>query len=866
MAVRLGLTRYERHLARSLPAARFYNVSKTLAPDLHVIDTDGCCWVHGANVTMYSKAEGAIDGAEVCGSSLGSLMGAGHSAGACARHTADFMTPFYGYTTPLIYPLMYDNVAGGDAWSQHADNLLICRPNLTTNPTCAPPKPLISHEAGNFGVFPNLTANILDLAGSLNFDPGPAQQTLASMRAQHLEAELDSWIITSTQHAFESWKVTLEYLRLQPYIAGHEWWLLYDWATVHNGLVDLGFRPKGHALAPDQIRSIVNPVVLLLGNGSLWKPSATGASGEHGYLSGERIAPTVFVSNYAQTELNSCVLSWTVSTGADSSAGMLHNGSFSVVGVIEQGAVQAVKGADSLAFALDVTQPTRFTLALALRCNAADLPRLTIVRNQWTAWVYPAHPSPVAPTAVPIFASPSLLSQLREIGVAPHVQPMPTVSGSGKPPLSKRAVYIVEQDAVAAPALLAAIHGGATALLISWNESAHQQTVAQLSPKNVIFHSPTWTQATNTPAALLVRQTNTTPATLRALASPSGWADTAFFEAFGPKPGRCGGFRVGRMFDVSRGLGPLLPPEPPAPNPPGTWQGPFHGSYSNVTACEAVGGCPPAFLFPSPVFQNVLCYKTAEEAKSGAGPCGSWCTKKIAVGEGCGDNHQHLCKSSSCPSTYPFLVAPGTPNSQYVLCYKTHAEAARGTSSCDSWCASAKVWPIVKAKWGKCGEQCPPAPPTPSSCNNSGGTTTSLAACEKLCDATPGCTALDWVAARSSCCLHGCPAARLGPPSRSDSCCGYYRKPLPPSPPLPPPPPPAPIDVWLRVVLTTDAGGPVQNMASVFASHIGEGSLIVSGLDLDLRSCKGGSNSMTVFAKWVVKALIQAAVDRVAKY
>jgi len=77
---------------------------RTINPDLLVIDTDGCCWVGGSNASEYSKTEGSIDGGEVCGA--GSPYGAAHSAGQCERNTNDFMTPFYGYTTPYIYPLM----------------------------------------------------------------------------------------------------------------------------------------------------------------------------------------------------------------------------------------------------------------------------------------------------------------------------------------------------------------------------------------------------------------------------------------------------------------------------------------------------------------------------------------------------------------------------------------------------------------------------------------------------------------------------------------------------------------------------------------------------------------------------------------
>ena len=75
---------------------------RTIDPDLLVIDTDGCCWVNGSKASEYSKVQGSIDESEVCGNN----KVPGHSAGQCERNTNDFMTAFYGYTTPYIYPLM----------------------------------------------------------------------------------------------------------------------------------------------------------------------------------------------------------------------------------------------------------------------------------------------------------------------------------------------------------------------------------------------------------------------------------------------------------------------------------------------------------------------------------------------------------------------------------------------------------------------------------------------------------------------------------------------------------------------------------------------------------------------------------------
>jgi beta-galactosidase/beta-glucuronidase len=76
----------------------FYDIAKRLDPHRLVIDTDGCCW----------NAEG-------CG-----------TGGTCNRTTNDFMVQFMGYTDNLVDPAQF---AGYDE---------------------APPKPIISHEAGDF--------------------------------------------------------------------------------------------------------------------------------------------------------------------------------------------------------------------------------------------------------------------------------------------------------------------------------------------------------------------------------------------------------------------------------------------------------------------------------------------------------------------------------------------------------------------------------------------------------------------------------------------------------------------------------------------------------------------------------------------
>ena len=69
---------------------------------------------------------------------------------------------------------------------------------------------------------------------------------------------------------------------------------------------------------------------------------------------------------------------------------------------------------------------------------------------------------------------------------------------------------------------------------------------------------------------------------------------------------------------------------------PGAWAGPGTGVYAE-DGCPSIG-CPAEFPYATheaaPEASN-LCYTTAAAAAAGAGPCGSWCTHNVHVGDGC---------------------------------------------------------------------------------------------------------------------------------------------------------------------------------------------------------------------------------------
>jgi hypothetical protein len=343
------------------------------------------------------------------------------------------------------------------------------------------------------------------------------------MRDQNLGDELDSWIIASSEHAHLSWKITVEYLRLQPFISGHQWWVFYDWVPLNNGLVNFEFEPKGNALAASRIGNFIAPVVVMLGNGTLWHPSATGDSGEFGYRSGETIEPELLVSNYAPTVLSNCNLRWMVHAANRT---LVHNGSLSATSVA-QGTVKSLGAAT---FAVPrVTKPERFSLEVSFRCDKTTLP--TVRTNDWHAWVYPPQPPPVT-GEVPVFASTPLFEQLSRLKTIPNLKLIPNGT------LPAKAVYLVQQSQLNAPTLVEAVKRGATALMIAWdhhNVPSNSSLMPNLQPRNVIYHNPTWMQVAETPAAVHIGKA--APPALLAMGAPSGWADSSFFESFGPKKG-----------------------------------------------------------------------------------------------------------------------------------------------------------------------------------------------------------------------------------------------------------------------------------------------------------------------------------------
>jgi len=77
--------------------------------------------------------------------------------------------------------------------------------------------------------------------------------------------------------------------------------------------------------------------------------------------------------------------------------------------------------------------------------------------------------------------------------------------------------------------------------------------------------------------------------------------------------------------------------------------------------------CPGAFPFRSVALPET-CFNEAQLATAGTGPCGSWCTFDLAVGEGCGPNEDHVCQAGLAPPPAPAVEMPSTAKGLNIKC------------------------------------------------------------------------------------------------------------------------------------------------------------------------------------------------------
>ena len=341
----------------------------------------------------------------------------------------------------------------------------------------APPKPVVSHETGNFVTFPRL-----DPIGRFthNVKPFWLAATKAKLERLGLLAEAETWARNSERLYLLCHKLNMEDIRRSPFMSGYQWWLLQDYWTGSNGIVDAHFRPKPE-IAPDRVRRFNADVVLLLDG---LEPT---------YRGKQQLRARLLVSNYSEHAIKTPLSRWHVKLAGRVLA---EREIESLEGKVGQGSLAPL---DRIEVTLPgLSSPQRLTIEAALTDGKV------VHRNDWSAWVYPATiPPPELP--LPLFAGPELVRPLAAYGARP-------LPNGGEWP--SRAVYAMGLPTVEA---VDAMAQGACLVLLS------PQGVLPAAPNR--FKTAWWLGSARDSNAGTVVYDN--PVT-RGMA-PEGWCDAGWY-------------------------------------------------------------------------------------------------------------------------------------------------------------------------------------------------------------------------------------------------------------------------------------------------------------------------------------------------
>ena len=291
----------------------------------------------------------------------------------------------------------------------------------------APKKPVISHETGNYVTVPrpDLIEQFKD-----NFKPYWLEPFRAKLDKLGLLPEAQQWSLNSERLYYLSYKLNLEDLRKNPWLAGYEWWLLQDYWTGANGLYDAYFRPK--SIRPEAVRQFNAPTVLLLEGLPLTVSSP------------QSLKLKLLVSNYSPEPILNGRIQWTVRMGSRLLARQRQSG-------ITAGQGEIISALTIPVNLEPVSRPEPLIVHAELQAGHVS------THNDWSCRVYP-EPERLALDArnkAPLFVTPELCPALRLLGA----QPIPA-----RGPLPTNAIYVVTNPSLRT---LSAVEAGASLLCLS---------------------------------------------------------------------------------------------------------------------------------------------------------------------------------------------------------------------------------------------------------------------------------------------------------------------------------------------------------------------------------------------------------------
>jgi hypothetical protein len=464
----------------------------------------------------------------------------------------------------------------------------------------------------------------------------------SSFARQGLEQEQAHWANMSGRLMRETAKREVEALRSNGHLAGFQWWLLQDFWTGSNGIFDyfLNIKP-GISDEPAELRTFLSQTILLCDD-----PLPTAMRG------GQSVNTTLKLSVYTSIAVGATV-SWSVEIGG----GILINGTDQLGShLLQRGQVSNLT---KISFAIPAgllgsypsgtaSTAARLKLSAQLRGASGEM----IASNYWTTRVYPSFVSgrPSSEHNITLYTT----KDLEHACMFNDCQALP---GSSATALSPGSVILLSGATIPAVVTQLVRKGAALLFVQTLAGKPFPSTTTRFKPAwwlgstrdnncgSVVYSSAgsilsgmaedgyldySWHSLVDDCQTILMEGLANGPQQHQVMVRALDIAGTGsrskallFRYALGQGTVMVTGFNVLQNLDTNRGA-------------------------SNHTG--HTGGCPADFPFlinPNTTngrtCANMVCYKTQAEARSGTGPCGSWCTKSLYIGSGCGDNNQHLC-------------------------------------------------------------------------------------------------------------------------------------------------------------------------------------------------------------------------------
>ena len=320
-------------------------------------------------------------------------------------------------------------------------------------------KPVISHEAGNYITFsrPDQIA-LFDnglfegnpaLAGraeadkkkplASDFVPFWMTDGAAKLKELGLDNETESWAKATEEMYYIHHKYNVEGARLNPEISGYHWWLIQDYWTTSNGLVDLFFRPK--SIAPERVRIFNAPLVLLQKGLDLT------------CRSGDELKLDLLISNFTDAQI----------TGTLERTAKLKKSDFcaTLSEPVENVAPGELKTICTVTEKLpEVEEPQELEICVTLKNADGEI----VKTNAWKTWVYPKAQSGNV-VGKTVYAS----DDVRELFPEAGLEPIPADGA-----LAADAVYVMS---FMEPRLADALEAGAGVVLLGESQNFPCQSI-----------------------------------------------------------------------------------------------------------------------------------------------------------------------------------------------------------------------------------------------------------------------------------------------------------------------------------------------------------------------------------------------------